>query len=165
MKNCQELPNANSTRLAKLLQIGKILEKRKVDRLSRPSPKKGRIKGSLQKNHYFPWNVTTTCAVCVVTPVLLLAVRIYTFVSSGVTDLLPAAGTVPIPEMTTLLAPVTCHCKVVDSPRGITGGLAEKVSIKGRPDSGITVKVTDAVIGPAALVAVNVYVVVLAGDT
>jgi len=35
----------------------------------------------------------------------------------------------------------------------------------GRPVSGITVNVTDAVVEPPLLVAVNVYVFVLAGDT
>jgi len=88
---------------------------------------------------------------------LLLAVRIYTVVSSGVTDLLPEAGTVPtLGEMVTVAAPVTCHCKTVGSPKETSGGLAEKTSMNGFPVSGTTVKVTEAVEGPAALVAVNV---------
>jgi hypothetical protein len=63
------------------------------------------------------------------------------------------------------VAPVTCHCKVAVSPSGITMGLAEKLSIKGRPVSGITDNVTEAVTEPALLVAVSVYIFVVVGDT
>jgi hypothetical protein len=63
------------------------------------------------------------------------------------------------------VAPVTCHCKVAEPPRGMTAGLAEKLTINGCPVTTITVNVTEAVTEPASLVAVKVYVLVLAGDT
>ncbi len=77
--------------------------------------------------------------------------------SLGATVLAPLSGTVPrLGVIVTEVAPMTSHSKVDDSPSSITVGLAEKLSMKGWPVVGITVKVTEVVTDPASLVAVRV---------
>jgi hypothetical protein len=84
----------------------------------------------------------------------------------GVTTLLPELETAPTSGVIVIeVAPVTCHSKMDVSPSGIAEGLAENWTMKGCPVFAITVGVTVAVTEPASLVAVNVYVLVLAGDT
>jgi hypothetical protein len=69
---------------------------------------------------------TMTCAVAVVLiPEALAAVNVYTVVAAGITTLLPAKATLPIPwSMLIVVAPVTLQLSVEDAPAEILAGLA-----------------------------------------
>ena len=98
-------------------------------------------------------------------PLLLVAVRIYVVAEVGDTVFVPMDATVPISGLIeTDVAPLTSQVRVATSPAAIEVLSAAKVVITGLP-AVFTVTVTGAVVLPAPLVAVSVYVAVEAGDT
>lgn len=83
----------------------------------------------------------------------------------GVKVRVPVAATVPTSGMIlTVVAPVTDHVSVVLSPAVIDVGLAVNVVMTGMP-AAVTVTTAVAVVSPALLPAVRVYVVEEDGDT
>ncbi len=79
---------------------------------------------------------------------------------------LPVLATFPIPlSINTEVAPTTFHCKVENCPEKIVEGATEKLTIVGgETKTGPTVKVVVMIACTVPFEAVNVYVVVLAGE-
>ncbi len=74
----------------------------------------------------------------------------------GITALVPAAATEPIPWLIlTDVAPATLQIRVDVCPAFICIGVAVNVTIFGKLDGGLTVIVVEPVIDPAELVAVK----------
>jgi hypothetical protein len=96
----------------------------------------------------------------------LVAVNVYVVVEAGEQVALPDAGTDGAPGITDMdVAPVTLQLNVELPPAVIPVGLAVNELITGtETGAAATVTVTCRVTEPAELVAVNVYVVVAAGE-
>ena len=94
-------------------------------------------------------------------PKVLVAVSMYTVVTTGVTVVELFMPTI-CPSSSTYAAPVVLHESVADSPSTIAAGSATNVLIIGRL---FTVTVVLLVAVPYWLDAVAVYVVVTIGDT
>jgi hypothetical protein len=110
--------------------------------------------------------VTVTCLVTV--PLALVADNVYVVVEAGEQGVFPETATAPIPgAMEADVAPLVFQLSVELSPELMLEGLAVKLFITGGEGGGgeaETVTVTCLVTLPAALVAVNVKVVVEAGE-
>ena len=105
---------------------------------------------------------TVMVTLSVTEPLLLVAVMIYSVVTTGDTLSEPAVATEPIPwSMLTVFALVDVQVSVDEPPAVITSGDADIFTM----GSWVTVTVTLAVLVPYALIAVMVYVVVRSGDT
>lgn len=78
--------------------------------------------------------ITVTVTEAVTEPELLVAVRVYFLVADGDIHCVPDGGTAPIPWSmeTEVVAPLTCHCNVVESPGIMLVGYTENRSIIGR---------------------------------
>jgi hypothetical protein len=113
-----------------------------------------------------PLAVTVTFAVAVLEPEVLVAVSVYVVVAVGLTLVDPLAEEdVNDPGvMAMLVAPVVVQLSVLLEPEVMLVGFALKELIAGLFDV-LTVTVAVAVVEPAALVAVSVYVVVAVGLT
>jgi len=101
---------------------------------------------------------TMTCAVAVtLTPAAFIAVKVYTVVADGITTLLPAKATLPIPwSMLAVLAPETDQLSVEDSPAAMLGGLAPKEFIAA--DWVVVVKLIPDKSQPAVRVSITVNI-------
>jgi hypothetical protein len=97
---------------------------------------------------------TVRAAVAVVTPVALLAVKVYVVEVAGATERLPAGATAPIPwSMVTDVASNVVHDSVVVAPAAIVAGLTVNVTGGG---GGLIVNKAAAVVVPLAFVAETV---------
>ncbi len=109
---------------------------------------------------------TLTLVEAVTEPTLLVAVNVYTVVLIDDTSRVPEIGTTPTPWfMETEVAPVTFHCSIEEYPTLTLSGLAVKLTITGSPADGVTFMVVETLTDPELFVAVNVYMVVVVGDT
>lgn len=113
-----------------------------------------------------PLDVTATCAVAVTAPAALVAVNVYVVVALGVTVVEPlATAEVNVPGVIAILvAPVDIQFNVLLEPETTLDGEAVNDVMVGLLAT-LTGMVMVAVVAPAALVAVSVYVVVALGLT
>ena len=114
----------------------------------------------------FSATVTVTVAVAVVDPAALVAVSVYIVVTVGSTLVDPLADVeVNVPGvMAMLAAPVVAQLSMLLEPELMLTGLAVKELMVGFAGI-VTVTAAVAVVDPAALVAVSVYIVVTVGST